>query len=492
MQNEVIYLKPSIIPLPQKIRYINGCSLVNESTPVTVGRDSSLPCEGYTLSIDNNRVHITCSHEKGEFYARCTLRQITATVNGECDNLIIEDSPRFSYRGFHLDCARHFFTVNEIKILIEVAALFKINKFHWHLTDDQGWRIPIEEYPLLIEKGSVRKNSIFGGVNEGKEYSGFYTHEEIREIVDFCKGYFIEVIPEIEMPGHTSSVLASYPGLGCTGEEVQVVMKEGIFDTVLCLGNPETEKFVHTVLDTVCRLFPGEYIHIGGDETPRKKWSACPECRKKMKELGTDSYDVFQGEFIKSVGNYLKTKGKKAITWNESLKGGVLSSDDAAVQRWMEKGHLTKDFAESGGKYIESDFYHYYFDYPYGLTPVKKTYNYSPLPKGLKNSGSLLGVEGELWTEYIRDFNGICQKLYPRFFALAESGWSDEKSKNYKSFVSRVEALKPSLENMGIKIIPTAQWNMNPVSRLADIFRFFKGSLSITALKNSINNSKKS
>ncbi len=485
-----MFVKPSLIPIPRKIRYINGCSVINESTPVSQGEEPSLPAEGYTLSIDSNRVHITYADEAGRFYAFQTLKQITDTCGGECDNLIIEDSPEYSYRGFHFDCARHFFSVEEIKTLIDTAAFFKLNKFHWHLTDDQGWRLPVEEYPLLIKIGSVRKNSLFGGVNEGKEYGGSYTEEDIREIVAYCTEKQIEVIPEIDMPGHTSSVLASYPGLGCTGEKTEVVMKEGIFDTVLCLGNPETDKFVRTVLDTVCRLFPGRYVHIGGDETPRKKWSECPECRKKMKELGTESYDEYQGYFIKSVSEYLRSKGKEAITWNESLKGDILKPGDITVQRWMEKGKLTVKFANSGGKFIESDFYHYYCDYPYGLTPVKKTYNYSPLIKGLKNKSSLLGVEAALWTEYVRSFDDVCQKYYPRIAAVAESGWSSEGGRNFRDFTARHEALRPYIEAMGVKIIPVEQWSMNPFARLADIFRFFKGSLTVDMLKNSLNNSK--
>lgn len=476
-----------VIPAVVKCREINGQSKLNESTEIFVSTDKSISFEGYTLSLDNNRLHISCSSENGEFYARQTIKQLIATTDGTSENFIIEDYPRFEHRCFMVDCCRHFFTVEELKKIIDVAANMKMNRFHWHLTDDQGWRLPIESRPELCEIGGKRENSLFGSVNEGKEYSFSFSKDEIKEIVNYCKEKYIEVIPEIEMPGHTTAILATYPELGCTEEKIKVQMKEGIFDTVLCLGNDNTLPFIKEILDEVCELFPGKYIHIGGDEAPRTKWKNCEKCKKKMEELGTDSYDKLQGWFIKEVADYLKSKGKIAISWNESLKGDVLKADDLIIHRWMEKGNACADFASKGGKIIQADFYHYYCDYPYGMTPVSKTYNYKPVNKKLKEE-YILGVEAEMWTEYIRSFEDLQKKFYPRSLAVAESGWTPEENKNYRSFKERVNALRPLISSFGIEIIPEKDWSMLPLHRLLDIIIFFKGSFSIKALINSKNN----
>ena len=483
-------MKPNVIPVPVKYKEINGQSKLNSDTDIFVSEDKSIAFEGYTLSLDNNRLHISCSSPAGEFYARQTIKQLISTSSGVCNNFIIEDYPRFKHRGFMIDCCRHFFDVDNLKKIIDVAALMKMNVFHWHLTDDQGWRLPISGRDELCEIGGKRKNSLFGSVDEGKEYAFSFTKSDIKEIVDYCKERFIEVIPEIEMPGHSSAVLATYPHLGCTGEKVEVVMKEGIFDTVLCLGNPDTMKFVKDVLDDVCEMFPGKYVHIGGDEAPRKKWKECPKCSEKMKSLGIENYDKLQGNFIKEVADYLKSKGKTAISWNESLKGDMLSPDDIIIHRWMEKGNLSKDFASAGGKVIEADFYHYYCDYPYGMTPVSKTYNYKPASNGLKEN-QILGIEAEMWTEYIRSFDDLKKKFYPRSIAVAEAAWSPENNKDYKDFKVRVDALRPLISDFGIDIIPEKDWSMPPLHRLADIIKFFSGSFSIEAIKNSLNNNKK-
>lgn len=482
-------MKPSIIPMPQSIKYTGGKSTVNESLHVSVTENKSLKKEEYTLTLNEGKVSITCSDRQGEFYARQTLKQIIASCNGECDNLVIEDYPEKAHRGFMLDCARHFFTMEETKKVIDTAAYLKLNTFHWHITDDQGWRLPVAKYPDLITIGSKRADSKFGGTIEGFEYGGSLTEEDIKDIVAYCEERFIEVIPEIDMPGHTTSVLAAYPHLGCTGEKVEVGMKEGIYETVLCLGNEEVTEFIHEVLDTACRLFPGRYIHIGGDETPRTRWKECPKCRQKLASYGTDDFDKLQGYFIKETAQYLKSKGKTAISWNESLKGDVLDKDDVIIQRWMDNQGLSKAFAAKGGKVIETDFYHCYCDYPYGMTPVKKVYKFS-LSSKIKNKNAVVGTEAELWTEYVRNFDDICRMLYPRVAAVAENGWTKESKKNYSTFVTRHEALRKSFENMGIKIIPVDEWGMPPHKRLADILKFFKGSLNLETLKNAFNNQK--
>lgn len=483
-------MKPSIIPEPKKIRYIIGSSVLNDKTEVIYNEDKSLAGESYKLLIDEGKVTVSYGDEAGKFYAEQTLRQITETCGVVCKNLEIFDSPEFSHRGFSLDCCRHFFDIDEIKKLIDVAAFFKMNVFHWHLTDDQGWRFPSDKYPLLNTIGAKRKTSTFGGVIEKGEYSGGYTKDEIREIVDYCGKRHIVVIPEIEMPGHTTSVLASYNNLGCTGEKVETQVKEGIFDTVLCLGNPDTLTFCKDILDEVCELFPGKYIHIGGDEAPRTKWKNCPACKAKFDQLKVSNYDELQGWFIKTISDYLKSKGKTAITWNESLKGDMLNKDDAVVQRWMDKENLSIKFANKGGKIIETDFYHYYCDYPYGMTPVRKTYMFNPVNKSINDKNSVIGIEAEMWTEYVRSADNLHQKMFPRMIAIAERAWCGNNVYDYDYFVKRHEALRPLTESFGIKIIPVEEWSMNPASRLADILNFFKGSINPVNIINSIKNNK--
>ena len=466
-----------LIPLPQKIKYINGESVINQNVGYNFSLNPDIPESGYNLIISNNTVLIEYGDEQGRFYAQKTLDQIKAINGGKCSNLEIKDWPLMKHRGFMIDCARHFFTVEELKVLIDFAAGIKLNVFHWHLTDDQGWRIPIKSHPLLCEIGSKRKTSNFGSFDEKTEYCYCYTEEDIKDIIDYCKERFIEVIPEIDMPGHTSSILAAYPNLGCRDEKYEVKTKEGIFETVLCLGNTETKPFIQDILDEICDLFPGKYIHIGGDETPRTRWKECPKCREKLKEYNTDDIEKLQGFFMQEIAEYLNEKGKTAIAWNESLKGDILKPGQIIIQHWLDSKKTGFDFANRGGTIINSDFYHYYLDYPYGMTPVKKTYNYKPLLK-IKNPDSLLGIEANLWTEYIRDFSGICQKLFPRICAAAETAWTDPDNKNYKDFVARHEELRCYFESKGISIIPLNQWQMPPLQRLADILKFFKGSIS--------------
>lgn len=470
-------MKPSIIPAPRKMKYIIGSSVLNDKTEIKYEADEVLKHEEYKLIIADGTVSIKYGDDAGKFYAMQTLKQITETCGVVCKNLEIEDCPAFGHRGFSLDCSRHFFDITQIKKLIDAAAFFKMNIFHWHLTDDQGWRFPSDKYPLLNTIGAKRKESAFGGIIENGEYSGGYTKSEIAEIVNYCKKRFIDVIPEIDMPGHTTSVLASYRNLGCTGKPVETQIKEGIFDTVLCIGNPDSIQFCKDILDEVCDLFPFGYIHIGGDEVPKIKWKECPACKSKFNKLRLNNYDEYQGWFMKSIADYLKSKGKTAITWNESLKGGMLNKNDCIVQRWMDKENLSYDFANKGGKIIETDFYHYYCDYPYGMTPVKKTYTFNPVNKSVKDSSNIIGIEAEMWTEYIRSEKDLHRKLFPRMIAVAERAWCGNDNSDYDGFVKRHEALRKSTESLGIEIIPVEEWSMNPVARISDMFNFFKGSI---------------
>ncbi len=478
-------MKPYLIPVPRKTEYTGGKTLLPDDCPVTVTEVPTLPDEAYELIVADGAARISASSEAGVFYARKTLQQIKVSCgSGVCDELAISDAPSLSHRGFLIDSCRHFYGVKELKRLIDVAAAFKLNKFHWHLTDDQGWRIEIKKYPLLTEVGGLRSNSRFGGVVEGEPHGGHFTQEQVKEIVAYCAARHIEVIPEIEMPGHFTAAIAAYPFLGCTGERMEPEQKEGIFPNVLCVGKEEAVGLIKDVLDEVCGLFPGRYIHIGGDEAPRKRWQGCDACAARMRRLGLADYDALQGSFIREIASYLREKGKTAITWNESLKGDLLSPEDVIVQRWMDRKALCRGFAKSGGKLIESDFYHYYFDYPYGMTPLKKTFAYDPF--AACGTDAVIGVEAALWTEFVRTFDDLCEKLFPRLLAAAERGWSGYSSRGYREFRAAATALLPLLQAAELPVLPPERGDPSVPARLKEVGRFFKGSLSADTLRQAI------
>lgn len=471
----------NIIPYPKKVITNDRKAADINSAAFEFIEDSSISPESFRIEYDCKEVKICYSDESGKFYALQTIAQLKRS--GKVPAFTIEDCPIYSYRGFSLDCARHSFKIPDIKKLIDAAALFRLNRFHWHLTDDQGWRIEMSSHKRLNKISSVRKKSTFGGVIDEHEYRALFTKEEIKEIVEYCKERHIEVIPEIDMPGHASAILAAYPELGCSKKPVEVQTKQGIYKNILCVSNENVYSFVYDILDEICELFPYEYIHIGGDETPTKSWEECPNCRKMKEELGLKDFNALQSVFTKRIADYLKSKGRKAIVWNESLKGGIPKADSVCVQHWMGGGNSSFEYAEKGGEVIESDFFHYYCDYPYGMTPLKKTYNFRP-EKKYKNCPAKkpFGIEAEMWTEYVRDFDTLCYRYFPRIAAIAETAWGYKTS--YKDFTERFKAIEPILNENGIKPAPIKDRDLNPLLRVPDIIKFFSGSLNPKALKD--------
>lgn len=463
----------NVIPYPRSVVLTGGeiaaDFALNNITEKTV---DGLDAEGYILEVTEKGVGISSSSGAGAFYARRTLEQLAA--GGEIPCCKIEDSPRFPYRGFMIDTVRHISTVEETKRLLDAAASLKLNALHWHLSDDQGWRVQIDSLPLLTEKGSKRKASLFGGENDHSEYGGFFTKAEIKEVVAYAAERFIRVIPEIDMPGHTSAMLHAYPELSCTGEQIEVVTKQGVYPDILCAGKEGTFETVFKVLDEMTELFPDEMFHIGGDEAPKRRWKTCPDCQRKIKELGLENEEELQRWFVIRLKEYLESKGKKAVVWNESLKAGNI--DGVTVQRWMDGKHLSEKFANGGGKVIMSDFYHYYLDYPYAMTPLSKTYNYEPTRKHLTEEGkkNVIGIEAPLWAEYVLDFERWCFMGFPRLAAAAETGWSRAEDKELKDFERRFEAYEPLLKTMGITPAPKNEWNVSAFKRLPGIWKFFK------------------
>ena len=344
---------PSIIPAPSKVALLGGMligklDVVKETVP-DMGK------EAYEITI-KDKITVKASTDAGFYYADITLEQLFQQYGDCIPCMIIEDEPRYAYRAFMIDCCRHFFKVADIKKMIDLCASFKFNKFHWHLSEDQGWRIEIEKYPQLTEIGSVRHGSYFGKEISDEDYGGYYTKADMKEIVDYAARHFIEVIPEIDIPGHSSGILAAMPELTCSGNKVEVKTTAGIFWDLLCAGNENSYKVIFDIIDELCDIFPGEYFHIGGDEVLTEPWESY------------DNEGQLQGYFVNRVSDYLRSRGKTVISWNESLKGGNLSSENV-IQLWMDKDNLCK---KSPNRIIISDFYHYYMDYPYEMTPLKK------------------------------------------------------------------------------------------------------------------------
>ena len=269
--------------------------------------------ESYRITIDENGVLIEGADDAGLYYGELTLKQLMLNYRGCLPYLYIYDEPEFAYRGFMIDSCRHFFTVDELKKMIDGAALFKFNKFHFHLSEDQGFRVEMESYPLLTSVGSVRPSSNFGkGENDNTPYGGYYTKEELKDIVKYCEERYIEVIPEFDFPGHTTAVIAAYPELSCTGEKIELKTQGGVFKDILCVGNPDTLKMIYAVIDEFCEIFPSKYFHIGGDEAPKTRWLNCPKCKAKLAEEGLHTMDELQGWLVNEVAAYLKKKGRKA------------------------------------------------------------------------------------------------------------------------------------------------------------------------------------
>lgn len=460
-----------VIPQPNKVIFTGGSfplpggSHILEHTERR--EDLSLGQEEYRLQVKRDGAILTAATAQGFFYGEQTLLQMERSYERRLPCLRIQDQPRFPYRAFMLDSARHFWTVPQVKQMIDAAVLFKFNTFHWHLTDDQGWRIEIDAYPELVEIGSVRRRSAFGTVIDENEYRGHYTKEDIREIVRYCEERFIEVVPEFDIPGHTSAVLAAFPELSCTGKPVEVQQTQGIFKDILCAGKEEAFTFAKTVLGEMAELFPGRYIHIGGDEAPKTRWKACPLCQERIKAEGLKNEEELQGYFTNRIAEYLATLGKTPMVWNESLKSGILNQTIIPIH-WMDKKPVTDcaRWVNHGGHMVNGDFFHYYTDYEYTRTPLKKTYSYDPAPRGVKPAAlsGLLGVETMLWTEHVRDMGRMGYMAYPRFAAVAESGWTLPVHKDENGFKEAFRHVTPRLKELGITPASPKKWNpLKPV-----------------------------
>lgn len=437
---------------------------VSEKEAIDLCKSPKLMPEAYFLEIKPGQMHVEYADLNGLIHAFQTLRQWAYTADS-IPAVRINDAPRFSYRGMHLDCSRHFFTIRELEKVIDQMAALKLNKFHWHLTDDQGWRLEIKRYPKLTEIGAWRDSTVEGHYSkvprtyEKERYGGFYTQEEAKHLVQYAAQRGITVIPEIEMPGHARAAIAAYPELSCNGEFLPVEGLWGVFDDVFC-SQENTLTFLKNVLDEVLAVFPSETIHIGGDEAPKVRWKSCPKCQENIRVHSLKDEHELQRYFIEQIEKHLRAKGRKLMGWDEILEGGL--AENAQVMSWRgEEGGVLA--AKAGHAVVMTPTSHCYFDYYQsshpdeplaigGFLPLEKVYNYDPIPKELTERERLfiLGTQGNLWTEYLPTIDHVFYQVFPRLIALSEVAWSKRKP-GYDAFVPAMTThYLPRLKQAGI------------------------------------------
>ena len=443
-----------------------------------------LGAEGYELSVKENYVGITAPTTAGLFYGAQTFLQLLPPevfsakkqkgISWKAPAAEISDSPRFGWRGFMLDVSRHFFTVDEVKRVLDLMALYKLNTFHWHLVDDQGWRIEIKKYPKLTSVGAWRDGIGFGldparstRYDKKGRYGGFFTQKQIREVVAYAAARHITVVPEIEMPGHSSAALMAYPQFACEGAKISMPDKGGVFTGVYCAGKDSTFEFVSNVLAEVAPLFPGKYIHIGGDEVVKSNWLACADCQARLKSTGLTNMHALQSYFIGRVEKIVNAQGKSLIGWSEIREGGLAPS--AALMDWIGGG---AESAASGHDVVMSPNKFAYFDHYQstnrtsepkaigGFLSLAKIYNeFEPVPAKLAPEfhAHVLGGQGNLWTEYVPNLKQIEYMMFPRLGALAEVNWSPKDSRNWENFKVRTAVNEKRLDVLGVNYRPISK-----------------------------------
>ena len=439
--------------------------------------EDTLGSEGYNLTVSEKKIQLQAAQEAGLYYGLVTLKQLlpekiysqtkvsSITWNVPC--VQIEDYPRFQWRGMHLDVGRYFLPKEFVKKYIDLIALHKMNRFHLHLTEDQGWRIEIKKYPKLTEVGAWRKETVIGlntDEYDGIPHGGFYTQEDVREIVAYAKQRYITVVPEIEMPGHSRAALAAYPEFSCTGGPFEVGTRWGVEENVFCAGNNEILRFLKDILKEVLDLFPSEYIHIGGDECPKARWKECPKCQARIKAESLKDEHELQSWFIKQIDDYLTKKGRRLVGWDEILEGGLAPGATVMSWRGIEGGIAA---ANSGHDAVMTPEKYTYLNYYQadpaneplaigGFIPLDKVYHYEPVPEALnpEEAKHILGAQGQIWTEYISTPQLAEYMALPRMCALAEVVWTPAEKKDYDNFYRRLRLHIKRLEKLNVNFHP--------------------------------------
>ena len=440
----------------------------NENT-LTCIKDDTIAPDGYILTYNMDNIEIRCSDKGGALYGFMTLVQLAAGKE-QFDAVEVIDKPEFRWRSFMLDCARQFWSVDHIKKTLDILASLKMNVFHWHLCDDQGWRVEIKKYPILTEKGAARKGSSScpkQTIDPVKKYTDgpygeglFYTQDDVREVVAYAAARNITVIPEIDVPGHASAILACMPELSCDGRIIDVEPRFGILDNILCCANDKVYEVLKNIFDELCELFPAPYFHIGGDEVVPTAWENCEACQALMKEHNLKDHVELHGYFNNILIAHLKTRGKRAIGWNDMLNPAL---DKSAIgQFWTGDRKLEEalDWVNNrGGDVIISSQIYLYGDYPYSRLSLSNTYNFNCEYLGINRMDGVLGYEIPLWTEYVKDETKFGFQIHTRLLAVAETCWTKPILKNYDNFEYRLENMREFFTNAGLIIPPRKMYN---------------------------------
>ncbi len=501
-----------IIPLPKNTEYAQGSYTISKGARVFIAAelaparegilsllpfpeteaadalarflfDASLDREAYRLICNANGVSIAAADMSGAVHGAATLAQLIAAGDG-IPYLMIEDAPRFAWRGLSLDVCRHFFPTSTLEKVIDLLALYKFSVLHLHLSDDQGFRVESERFPRLNEIGSFRESSAVkrgrGEAQDNVPHGGFYTKAEVRSLVAHAAARGIEIVPEIDLPGHTSAILAAYPELSCDGRETKVVTEYGIKDFsahILCAGEERVYDFLYALLEEMAKLFPARYFHLGGDEAVKDEWKKCPKCQKRMRELALENERELQGYMLERLRLRLAALGKEAVVWNDGLASAM--GKGFVCQHWtppaIEGDRRTAAHLNAGGRAIMSGFMYLYFDYPYAMTPIKKTYRYRILPRGLTEEAKarVLGCECALWTEWVEDEQKLFFNLLPRLAAAGELFWSEPSKRDYRDFVRRLPLQYQIYERLRLPYAKGMERPQHPLARLKTTRAFF-------------------
>ena len=434
------------------------------SAAVRIVRAAELPADGYRLTVGPDGVELAAAAPAGAFHGTQTLLQlVSGATRRRVPAVRIVDHPRFGWRGVMLDCARHFFPAATVKRYVDLAARFKLNRFHWHLTEDQGWRLPIERYPELLRVASRRRES----TGDGTPHAGAFTADEIRDVVRYAQTRHVTVVPEVELPGHCAAALAACPHLSCTGGPFEVGTTWGIYRDVYCAGNDEVFAFLEGVWDEVLDLFPSPYVHIGGDEVPKDRWTACSKCRQRMRDEGLSSPEELQAWFVRRACRYLRERGRTVIGWDEVLEGDG-PGGDTVIMAWRGADRGI-EAARRGHRVIMTPNPSTYLNYtPYDpprppghqtrRLSLETAYAFDPAPAGLdeQEAGRIIGSQACLWTEYVETQGDIDELTWPRLCALAEAAWSPPEARDWSDFQSRLAGQAPLFEQLGVA--RTANW----------------------------------
>lgn len=515
-------MKYSVIPEPMKIsvgedvaftltklcniRYEKGCekavkslrkflsdafSLENfgggkETVLLKIDSEMKKP-EGYKLTVSDDLIEITGSDEAGVFYGVQSLRQLLFQGNLALPELYIEDSPRFSYRGFMLDCGRYFFTKEAVFVFLEMMALHKLNHFHWHLSEDQGFRAQIMSKLLLTEVGSYRSHTNFNK----RKHEGYYTVEDMKEIVEYAHNLCIKVIPEIDTPGHTVAMLAAYPELSCFDRDLTVATHWGVKHDVLCIGKESTFSFMKEVIDELLETFTDGYFHLGGDEVPTTRWEICPHCRKRMEDEGIKDAGGLHTYYLQRMARYIKEKGATPVMWNDTVKDYMVSRD-VMWQFWdgaMKREDIVSEI-NLGRPFIMSNLDAYYLDLPYGQVSLDKTYNFEPLYEGIEPEKEQLvrGVEACLWTEFVPTMQKAGYCTFPRLGAFAETAWSPRENKSYDRFLEKMPTYYAMLEGYGMDTASLSGSQPGFVRKICSLIWWERRKLCWSGLSNLVDN----